>query len=244
MGQKPKDKDTRACAKEEERLPEFFTDEELEKLRCWQVAALPSMEKQLSAELRPVATALNCGFLVWDWTAYNPDQEVVENLICPRTTRNGMCGGRDPRTWTVAHFRRALGRPKEEEGGHVYYSKFVMSGSPNVWFKPGAKFVQGNGYLTEDIRDRRVYLLARRLHDLWGRKKHTYCSESMVSYCHDAVQAKEMDWGRTFYHWWIRQVHDVVNPRKDVGKRHNHCVLSPRYLATCTWHTGGSALPL
>ncbi|KAL3694642.1 hypothetical protein R1sor_008293 [Riccia sorocarpa] len=162
--------------------------------------ALPTTElKKFKSQLEE----LGLGFLFWRWdyTAEPLVKELFEAKSEVTLPHRGKL-----HEWTVAHYRRMLGRTKEQEEPCIVWDNAIQrlnmpeGVNPDDLFEEKRKQNDKNGYKTKTYTDPLRRVIAESLMALFCPARMTYLVVHKVAFIERLLLKEKVYWGLIFYH--------------------------------------------
>ncbi|KAL3678546.1 hypothetical protein R1sor_021502 [Riccia sorocarpa] len=160
--------------------------------------ALPTIALK---EYRSQIKELGMGFLFWRWD-YSADT-LVKEFATAKSEVNLPHRGK-PFEWTIAHWRKALGRSDEDdEGGMVWDAQVARLTMPEgvnreELFSEKRPNKDKNGYKTRSYIDPFKKVLAETLMALFCPARTMYLVTHKVAFIERVVRKEKLNWGAVF----------------------------------------------
>ncbi|KAL3679291.1 hypothetical protein R1sor_022247 [Riccia sorocarpa] len=172
--------------------------------------ALPTMELK---KFRPQLEELGLGFLFWRWD-YTAKPLVKEFFMSK--SKVALPHREKPHEWTVAHYRRILGRTKEQEEPDIVWDTAIQrlnmpeGVNPDDLFEEKKKRNDKNGYKMKTYVDPIRRVIGESLMALFCPVRMTYLVVHKVVFIERLLLKEKVNWGSIF-------CHHVQNALKTVG---------------------------
>ncbi|KAL3700637.1 hypothetical protein R1sor_018659 [Riccia sorocarpa] len=161
---------------------------------------LPTTELK---KFRPQLEELGLGFLFWRWdyTAEPLVKEFFETKSAVTLPHRGK-----PHQWTVAHYRRMLGRTKEQEEPDIVWDTAIQrlnmpeGVNPDDLFEEKRKQNDKNGYKTKTYADPLRRVIGESLMALFCPVRMTYLVVHKVTFIERLLLKEKVNWGSIFCH--------------------------------------------
>ncbi|KAL3679636.1 hypothetical protein R1sor_022592 [Riccia sorocarpa] len=162
--------------------------------------ALPSIELK---KFRPQLEDLGLGFLFWRWD-YTAEPLVKEFATAKSTVALPHRG--KPHEWTIEHYRKMLGRTKEQEEPGIVWDTAIQrlnmpeGVNPDDLFEEKRKQNDKNGYKTKTYADPLRRVIAESLMALFCPIRMTYLVVHKVAFIERLLLKEKVNWGSIFCH--------------------------------------------